>query len=365
MTWQGSLPLIQYVAFPFLLLGLGFLGVRWLAVPRLLLGVAALAALGAFTYTYVWQPNPDKTVPIAKLDGDDIRAQTRKLRERMNHELHRYGALHIVDHPRLIENHEEALQLMRRRNLGALIWGNQRWVRVSFLETEPLTLRQISNRDDFSKFGSLLFVTSVPSIGLSYEPRNETASFIANTLAGMLPSLTADFSEQEYATRELHLLDAATLVSFWSGASHRALAWWALGNIRAFRALRRPFIEKGELGCAVKAYQRARAFIQPHDVASKDLNAAILNNLAIMKLVGSFEEITPLSLKKLRKTFTRAMKAGRRAGVYKLRASPEAIARHNRALFGAKKKKPKVRRRGEVKAPAAPAMSEARPHLSK
>lgn len=335
MFWWNNLSLIQYACFPaFLLLAL-LLKRRGWPLPTLVIVAAAVGALVAFSLSRSVLVGGPNEVALAPLSGDTFESATRILREKVQSRLHRLGAARAVHYHREIASQGEARELMRSKNLDMVVWGNAHWLHVALRETPPVALSDFSLSRSYGGLEKLKLVTSAPEVGLSYQPRNETADYIAGIAAGVLPRLNGAEQEsaQVTAERELALIDAGRLVAFWTAHGHRAYPWWELGNLYARTILSRDRVDLGEVHCALAAYGRALKFLHATDLANAELRAAVLNNLGVLTAVRALEERKPKLLRRSRTMFRATGKLRKARDIYGLEVRPSAVARENLQLL--------------------------------
>jgi hypothetical protein len=224
---------------------------------------------------------------------------------------------------------------MRSKNLDMVVWGNAHWLHVALRETPPVAVSGFNLSRSYGGLEKLQLVTSAPEVGLSYQPRNETADYIAGLAAGVLPRLSGGEQEpaQVTAERELALIDAGRLVAFWTAHGHRAYPWWELGNLYARAVLSRDRVDLGEVRCAIAAYGRALTFLHATDLANAELRAGVLNNLGVLTAVRALEERKPKLLRRARTMFRATGKLRKARDIYGLEVRPSAIARENLELL--------------------------------
>ncbi len=333
MNWPAAIPLVQYAAFPLVCLLAYFVRLHGVRLPRWGLALAVGCAGLAFFYSYFPSVGPARAAIMSPLEGDALKTQSRLLRERVNRDLVGFGQQKVRSTARSIDSHEQALELMKNSGLRAVVWGNTRWVRVAFKEQAPQALGEIRPHDVLMGLSELRLVTSVPSIGLSYEPRNETADFLAGILGGLTPGFAHTITTQEAGLRELLLKDTGQLISFWSNNSHRALAWWGMGNIQAFRALQQDRLDLGELRCAIDSYKKARGFLRAKDAANRDLLIAVINNLSVLRIVEQVDSAGREPVMRGKKLLVSAIKLAKHPSPYPSRIGPAEVARLNWQLL--------------------------------
>lgn len=335
MLSPANLSIIQFIVFPVLLALLAVVSVRSLRVPRSFLAFALAGAACACCFAYIFPANPARAVVVAALEGDDFQSNSRVFREKVNSYLHDRGAVRAVGFHRALENYSEAKNVLVRDKLGMVVWGNSRWLNLSFPYTPALSIAEFGDGLAFTRLSKFQIVTSVPNVGLSFEPRNETADFIAGMAAALIPavSATTPLDPSDSGARELTLMDAGNIFGRWTAGAHRALPWWVLGNLYTYRILRSEHLELGELRCAIAAYYRARSFLHPNDKINADLWSAVHNNLAVLLALQSEAENQPKLRKRARLFFRAASKIRHMPNLFDLEVRPGKVAKRNLHLL--------------------------------
>lgn len=339
--------IIQFAVFPVLLAIVATVSLRSYRVPRLFLAFALIGAVGAGVLTYSFPADPAQSVMVSALDGDAYQSQSRIFREKINSYLHRRADARAVSFHRVLRSYSEAEQVMHGNGLMMVVWGNGHWVNISFPYTKPVVVSDFGTELDFSHLSKLQLVTSIPNVGLSFEPRNETSDYIAGLAAALVPNHepTAAMALEDLGRRELVLMDTGSISGKWTAGAHRALPWWELGNLYSFRILRSQKIELGELRCAINAYYRARSFLQPHDKVNADLWSAVHNNLAVMTALQTLVDSQPKLLKRARQFLVAASKIRHLPNIFELDERPGVVAKQNlHILKGYVHKKPHAKR---------------------
>jgi hypothetical protein len=355
MAWPESLPTIQLIVFPLLLIAAAAMSFRGLRVPRSLLLIALSGAtLSAFS-TYYFLADSSRSIMVTTLDGDLHSAETRIFRERINHYSKGRGGVHAVGFRATPRNYSQAHDLLVKDNLRALVWGNSYWMNLSFPEEMSRIAAEFGGAEHLGPLGKLRIVTSVPSVGMSYEPKNETADFISGISAALLPPVDPlqKVALEDFGRRELALLDTANIAGTWTTPAHRALPWWMLGNLYLFDILRSSTMEPGELRCAQAAYDRARSYLKIKDNYNLELTAAVLNNLAIVTVLEGIRDGEPKLLKRARSFLHPVSKTVKKTpNVFGVKERANVVARKNLRLLkdyihkqGHDKKKPKKHRK--------------------
>lgn len=261
--FQVNLPTAQIIIFPFVVLFLAAINYKrhFFSYRALIFGV--ILALVAYTVPYMLF---DKgSVLVTTLAGDDIENESREFWDDLNKSLALNGVLLTKRFYRQYDNHEAALAPLESvKNGGAVIWGNQRWINISYAEV-PI----------YKVFGFKI-VGGVNYLPIPYQPRQDTAKFIAALLtAGKL--IRKDGSLPTQAEVELKYITGRD--TLWLASFHKGLPWMMLGNGYLFEALRGGRIQWSFIECAIAAYRRALLYADAR--GNPELFAAINNNMAV------------------------------------------------------------------------------------
>ena len=346
--FEIDLALLQLIAFPLVLFSLWRFIARTSLLPRWpLLLAAAFACLGALA-TYRGPADNAQSFSLARLHGDDIEAETRVFREKVNSVLRELGPVRAIRyHGSFATDAEARREFARDPKLRALVWGSARWMNVSFPFEEPVELRFLPGFPYAERVAGLRMVTSVPIVGLSYQPPHDTAFYLGTLLDGVLPSRGWEvFYSGGWDHRdELSLLTAARYHAFWSSSAHQALPRWILGNRYFYRALANGDYDGGMMRCALASYRSARAVLRRGDNA--DLLAAIYNNAAVAEAVRIVAERPKPSLAWVRRALKKGVQAKRDPNLFRVPLMSWRVASQNLRHL----RETKVTKRGDRGAP--------------
>ncbi|MBX7145368.1 MAG: hypothetical protein K1X79_13030 [Oligoflexia bacterium] len=329
-----TLGTLQYSLFPALALLVMCMPLAGERVPRSVLMFALGGVLASATVAFLWRPTGSWAVAAAVLQNDEYEVETFKLRERVNYFLRHQGATRAVRYHREISSAKQATEFLRRSpDQMALVWGNRGWVNVSLPENRPLDIGSTKLGAHYELLRQVKLVTSVPGVGLSVTPRNETAQFIAGILRAVTEVAQNGAALKEQPTSETILRDSGNLFAPWSGSAHRALPWWLLGNRLLLGMLESGAYQRAELKCAREAYQRALSFVKPKDAVSADMFAASMNNLGVLTLVESVLEGSTSPVKDARPLFREALAVRSSPNVFGLEVRAVEVAIANLSHF--------------------------------
>lgn len=276
---------IQLIAFPFLLFlfyRLSFCGRR---IPAPVLLAALLCALCATAFSFTYLPARGGVFLVAKLADDPHEISSRLLRAKISDD-----AAMLAEHEnpaavrryfREIASVQEADEFLGgHRDRHALVWGGKRWLNVSLQGRGAKSLEELGVSGAHEWFSGLRLVSGVPAFGLSFNPHNESAGFLAilfSALGGNRHGPALTFSQ------ELYLRDAGEMLARWTSFAHKAFPYLLVGNHHLLQALDPDSYQPGEMRCALRAYSRALSFLRPRD--NPYLQAALHNNLGIALFV--------------------------------------------------------------------------------
>lgn len=338
--------LAQAVAFPAVLLFLACLKFFNRKIPRWLLALAAVCAAAAVGFSCLHVVNNRKVLVVARLQDDEYETETRIFREQINRALRRdrqKSKIRAVRYWTSFRNIKDVMVFLKENaEVPAVIWGNTRWINVAFspLEEQGFPTAELKH---WLEAAGLKVVTMSPSFGLSYRPRELTAEFLGRLFAG---KLFAGGGERElFGGNELDLREAAGMSGPWTAPAHRAYAYWFLGNVLMASAFDYAAYDAGELGCAIRAYDRARFFLQPRD--NPELLSAIYNNRAVARYLQGMLQGKKKSKKTAILEFKLAAQLLRQPDPFKIGPRAGKIAKKNLAkLKNKSKRKPKHKEKG-------------------
>lgn len=286
---------VQLVVLPVVLFGLSRLIINTIRLPRLIIGIAALAALSGAVVQYSDVGVSPGALVVARMEEDPLGSDTVIIRDKLRRAYGPGSTTQIVTQEKVIRSAEQARAFLNsQRNAGALVWGEDRWLNLSMRVPEPFSLASLPEGSVGQqlvarrKLKDVFLVTGVPWIGVSSGANPTTAEF----LAGLLRPIS-EFSDLVRSSREDTEFDRsvrrlAALRTGWSSSAHRALPVWMSGTYQLTQALVAPTLEGGDLLCALASFKSARANLRSGD--NPTLEAALLNNEAIAHMV--FAEVS-------------------------------------------------------------------------
>lgn len=335
-----DLSFIQLVCLPLVALLLWRLKVLGARLPAWIpLGACILAFLFfAASQPFVSLAIGSHRVFFAELQNDEEGTLAYKLRNRLDLVLHQEGALRTRRLRAEFASTADVSKWLSKRSGAVVISGNHRWLTASFATRAPLGLIGSKFALAHPKLPSLELVQAVPSIGVSFEPRNETAHFLGFVLAADEFGDAAPASEL-FAQTETILRHAAEISAPWTASFHRALPWWMLGNLYLKELLAQDTYQPALLACALEAYEMARKFLRPKDVVSADLYAALRNNQAVALVIQGTAEGQTSPLLLAREYFREARNTRKTPNVHAVADRPAQVASANLERLGAKKRK--------------------------
>jgi len=279
-AWSGfSLP--QLILFPLVCGALWRVGIGGFRVPRGVIVLATLCAIGAAGFSFAWRGDRRSDFLIARLAGDAVEAHSKILRDSINAAVPRGSDVRAVRYFREIESEREVRRALAfNPRVPAIVWGDQRALMVSFAtEGGILALGDLG-------FGAtvgdeLELVVRVSQMTIAAMPAAGTALFLGRLFAGLLPDLAVN--DQRIpggaVSAEGPLKEALQLVDRWNSFSHRGYAAFALGNHYMVMWLRSGGREIGALRCAANAYRTGRKVFRARE--HPELAMALANNSGV------------------------------------------------------------------------------------
>lgn len=264
----------QVFAFPLFVAGLWFVSDRSMALLRPLLASVVVIGLTAVGFTYNHHTYVSSAIVVAPLQQDSFATQTRITQDALEAASRRMrGQKFLTTYEKVSSQFDAEALLKRNQKLAGVVWGNSRWLTISFAEeTKAIAIGSMTDGAWSKPVEKLQVVTKLPSIGISYNPLRETALFLSLITMQSETSLRA----------------ASELQATWSTYGHRPYADLLLGNFYLQQVLQNVHYNYGDLDCAIRAYQQGWQRINAKD--NLELKQALLNNLAVATYVqGIFE----------------------------------------------------------------------------
>lgn len=283
-VWAGvSLP--QAIIFPLFCVALWRLAIMGVRVPRGVVLVAAVCAVGALVFSFAWRGDRHGDFLIARLREDPYEAQSKVFRDRINSEIPRYSPVRAVRYYRELESDLDARTMLRRNpEVPAIVWGDERWISVSFRDRNGVVrLGDVAPR--FALAPDLTIVTRISRFDLSRRPDQPTAAFIAKLLGGLIPerAVGGEFLPPEGREAELTLRDAGQLLARWAGYSHRGVAFLALGNRYLLDAIAAERFDEASLRCALGMFAYGQQLFRVGE--NRELALALANNEGVARML--------------------------------------------------------------------------------
>ncbi|MCO6431540.1 MAG: hypothetical protein J5J00_11825 [Deltaproteobacteria bacterium] len=326
--------LAQTALFPLLVLSLFSFGLAGFRIPAAVLLLAVIGAAFSLLHTYVFSLNQAGGIALARLSHDDLQNHTRIFRELINSQA-MHSNIGVKSIPSFIESRESAESFLAEHPpLMALIWGGQRWLNVSFQRRPSASLGSLGLGVPYANHQEMKLVQSVPIIGLSLEPIEATASFLANLSEGLSLNIRMPAADSE-AREEIALFEAAARRAFWTNAAHRAHPAWLLGNRYLISSLREFGLERQALSCALRSYKSALALLNRGD--NSELKAAINNNMAVALYSRYASTGKPKFRKAAQKRLLQALRTLHEPNIFKVMPEASGVAADNLASLLAAK----------------------------
>ena len=267
-AWE--VPFAQLAISPFFILFLFLVNRGRRLLPLSVLVIGALSAFLAFSIPYLFFDN--NTVLVATIKGDDIENESRELWDDLSKILVQHGDVRAKRFYRQFSSHASVIGSLKRSiDGGAIIWGDRRWLNVSF-ENFP-----IYNVRDFSLFGG------VYSFPIPYQPRLDTIKFLAAVFSGMKE---IDDTGHLLGNAETELLFAFNRFTLWLAGFHKSFPAFLLANGYLIESLDDYGFQQSTFDKADDYYAKALAFVNYK--GAPELFVAVNNNYAVYQyLIGT------------------------------------------------------------------------------
>ena len=265
-------------------------------IPRVLLLGALLATLTGALLRGAASTISNDTFVIAQLKQDKLQVESKILRDGMRRSVSSMPLLRVGTIDRAISTRLDAeMVLLDDNHINGVVWGTQRWVNVSLRVAPEISLNALnpaSYARDFltrNQVANLRVIIAIPLVGMSNATSPATSDFIGrlSDVWGTFPKALRAAQEQPDVDLDLDLEQKlramARLKAAWTSPAHRAVPMWMTGTYHLMRAVSGLELSSGELKCALRSFEAARAQLRPTD--NPDLTIAIENNLAIATLL--------------------------------------------------------------------------------
>jgi len=241
-------------------------------MPSVVLVLALVSAIVSYGALVSRAPSLLLLAPFVDDTHDDV---TRVLRIRTDHWLRGRGLGSIARTGIQIRSREEAkAELIRHPQSTIVVWGHTRFVELVLRTPSDIALQDVDPSLNGSALGLLRLARSPSYTGLSFEPREQTARYLAALTAAVA------YPESSHDDRSFEFRDAGLAVGPWRGSRHRAFALFHAANERFLHMLRQPSVEAAELSCLQRLYESARSISSVKE--DPELVAGILNNQAVL-----------------------------------------------------------------------------------
>lgn len=281
----AALPFLQTICFPLLFLVFWRLAILGGGIPRRVLVLAALCAIGAAAFSFAWRGDRGTDFLIARLRGDIYEAESKIFRDRINDAIPTDSGVRAVRYYRELENFSESQRALRsNRSVPAIVWGGAEWISVSFRTGDPVVrLGDFAPSLPFG--GDFMLVTHLSRLDISRRPEQPTAAFLAKTLAGLLPERIVNGVRLPAGgpSAELALKDGGQIIERWKGFAHRGFAAFALANYYLIAAVSSNLSDRELLRCAISMYVFGRKRFRGAE--NPELAMALANNEGVARML--------------------------------------------------------------------------------
>jgi len=280
----------QFLCFPIVVL-IAFAAFGWFKFIPVWIGLFTFLAGGAASIVAFSVLLPSKsTVLISRFEGDLHETGTTLFRTKLNRYFSNSPAGEVGRYFRTIDSHGEAEAVLADLpEIEAIIWGNQRWINISFALPKDLARRVKVEVPWSDEVVTPRLANYIPVIGLSTDPQDATSHFLVDLFTGLTLD-RRDFLSNELEVKRIEsiLYSSSQMFSPWMSFAHLAYPLLIVGDAHLYRAIdSNPkdsnLIEIGELKCALDSYTEAASRLQPHD--NPILRAAIFNNKGVALLI--------------------------------------------------------------------------------
>lgn len=325
---------VQQLAFPLLLLGMAALPIFGRRAPASVPLVALVCGALAIRIAYLDATDAPQTVAVALLGQDAYESKSTLLREAIRRDVHIRGLDRSVVARRSSERITSAngadQYLAVLHSIPFVVWGTGKWINLSFHPSRSVLVRS-SDLEPWLKYTRLKFVESVPVIGMTLEPRADTARFIV-TLAQIFGAARSIPEDRVLEAVETNLKDSALHIAQWTTFAHRAYPWWQLGNLYMHQALSHGRFDAALLHCAIDAYTQARRMAGAKG-DNPELLAAALNNRAVAHALLLLVEDRAALMPLIKRELQTAADSAHDRNLFSIRYRAAAIARANLRAF--------------------------------
>ncbi|MFN4896029.1 MAG: hypothetical protein ACK5GN_01110 [Pseudomonadota bacterium] len=280
----------QLGVFPLVLLMLVWLVTAGVKIPKLILMLASAGVAGG-AFMHFSHVNLAAGAFLISTAGDqELRQETKIYRDRLRRAISSDAENLVGIYPGAIRDAIAARRILERgASLGGVIWGGSRWMSVVLRQYDPIGVsvfpehsvaKQVLESQGSPEF---LLIRSVPSVGLSHGKERGTVHFLAEVVRAwsalpLMVSPGAKSGEFEGA-----LESVARTQSRWTSRAHMALPLWLSATVHLVRAVEGPFLQDGELRCAVSQLREALSLFRTND--NPALEMAVRNNYSFALLV--------------------------------------------------------------------------------
>ena len=277
----------QIIILPFVFVSFLFLFIPSY-LPRFVLGAALICALIGMSVGH-FKTDSDSALIFSRFSNDEFETKTFEFLEGLEKYLVNETNLNISRSSQSFKSDKELRDSGIIDRSLPVIWGDEHRLKVSFPQLQNVKLKEIAYKELNEQLPELKLVSSIPVVGLSIRPKEDTYQFLASLAAGM---------QREDDLGMMQLRSAASIVAPWTSFAHRAYPWWLVGTRHLIQVLKHEDYEPAVLKCALRAFKKASSFLRFGDNA--ELRAAIFNNTGVALFLQSILEYD-LKLRKLAK----------------------------------------------------------------
>lgn len=294
---------VQFVALPFILVALWRVRFWGMAVPRVVVALAAVGAISGAIIQFLQVNLAAGAFVVSTVDDQNLRQETKIYRDRLKRSIASVDDSLVGSYPKTIGDERTALRILERnRSLGGVIWGSARWMSVVLRQYPPLALSSFQE-DSAARallrargVPDLLLVRSIPYVGMSHGQERSTVYFLGSVIRiwHEIPRVMSPGAQS--GDFEGALAAALRTQARWTSRSHIALPLWLSGTVHLVRASEGAVVQSGELACAISQLREALAMFRGRD--NPALEMAVRNNYALALLMQAEVAPEPHKLRK-------------------------------------------------------------------
>jgi hypothetical protein len=141
-----DLSVLQVLAFIPLLFLFSRFSVVGRRIPRSLLIFALIAATASASLAFNFRSAQGRSFLVSRLKDDNFETESRKLREELSRRVPEGSSVRAYRYYRSFAGIKAVEQFLKGNpDANAMVWGDRRWIRVSFAMSEPVLLSELGD----------------------------------------------------------------------------------------------------------------------------------------------------------------------------------------------------------------------------